>query len=340
MKSQGFSKPENCRLHLKMTQFYINCLFTINLMSVQPPGRILNSVLEDQEQSSHTVSQANASSLLPPIGSTTSLTSRRRSLSRKNSFGISSIPALTQSVITTSTPLDTIQSVPENTLNPTVGKDRPVSRSGAISLDSPTKEDNCIQIESKVEAVVHQGYKKYNVPESTRSQSFIRKDVGLSSVGSYDPYTDSWKEKRHSISWSRSNTERFLKSKDQSSLGPGSYNASYDYIHPQNTLNAGVVAFKTNDRNFKISNNPDIGPTTYSVEIVKRSQGFVPWVKQVQTSLSRVIDFKNPISPTPHIQLIAQFVDSPILKSKVTVILFYFILGKRCILIIPVVYIS
>jgi hypothetical protein len=293
---------------------------------------MLNSVLEDQEQSSQqTVAHPTASSLLPPIGSTSSL-SRRRSLSRRNSFGISSIPALaaTQAAaqgasFISKTPLDTIQSIPE-TLKPNVpgATERPISRAGAISLDGPEKEEKIkVEIEPKVEPTVRLVRKKYNVPESTRSQSFVRKQVGLASVGSYNPYPDSWKEKIQSISWSRSGAIRFPESKNESSLGPGSYDAAFDYIHPR-SLNVGSVAFKTQHRTFKILENPEIGPTTYSVEVIKRNHGFVPWVKQVQTCLKGIIDSKDPIPPTPHIQLISQFSsESPGIKPKSVVILIF-----------------
>ena len=37
--------------------------------------------------------------------------------------------------------------------------------------------------------------------------------------------------------------------------------------------------------------------------------GFVPWVKTVQTTLSRVIDFKDPIERSNHLQLLAEAAD-------------------------------
>jgi hypothetical protein len=38
--------------------------------------------------------------------------------------------------------------------------------------------------------------------------------------------------------------------------------------------------------------------------------GYVPWVKNLQTSLSRVVDYKEPLVPIPHIQLIAEASDA------------------------------
>ena len=298
-------------------------------MSVQP-NRTLDSVLEDPEQSSHNAAQSNSSSLLPPIGSTTSLSGRRKSFTRRNSFGISSIPALAaaqahSTALNSQSRLDTIQSVPETTLKPNapLGSEiRPVSRAGVISLDAPPKEEKAaVAIEPQLDSTGKPVRKKYNVPESTRSKSFVRKASGFASVGSYDPFPDSWKDRRHSIAWSRSNSIRFAESKSDL-LGPASYNPSYNFGHTGNTIKMANRSSKPQNHSSNVSNNPDIGPTTYSVEIVKRNRGFVPWVKKIQSSLSRVVDFKTPLPPTTHIELIAQFAESPI-KPKTAVIFLY-----------------
>ena len=300
-------------------------------MSVQAGSRILDSVCEDQEQSPQSTYPI-ASSLLPPIqGSTNSLNGRRKSFSRKNSFGISSIPALAAAQAHANAhsqqPHDTIQSIPETltTLTPnvpTASIDRPASRIGAISLDAQQKEDHIIDTVEQTDDVLSKSVRKpYNVPESQRSRSFVRKDISLATVGSYNPYHDSWKEKGNSIAWSRSNISRFSELKADWALGPGSYNPTFEKVYPRNTLNMGTVAFKSGQRTFKVSNNPDIGPTTYSLTRDNHNGGYyIPWVKKVQSSLSRIINLKDPIKPTAHIHLIAHVADNAgKVKPKTTV---------------------